>query len=106
MAVMRDVRRLSNDLAFRPFASMSIILANNFGSGFRNSKSDTNLWCNPEGLRAPYILSIFLPSPRSARKGVKAGRDRKVKYANAGSIVDVQSTDKLNGLAEALSEPE
>jgi hypothetical protein len=49
---------------------------------------------------------MFLPKPRSAKNGVKAGRDRNVKYANAGSIVDVQSTDKLNGLAEALSEPE
>lgn len=43
MAVMSDVRRLSKDLAFKPFASISIILASNFGSGFRNSKSDTNL---------------------------------------------------------------
>jgi len=53
MAVMSEVRRLSNDLAFKPFASMSMILASNFGSGFRNSKSETNLWCNPEGLSAP-----------------------------------------------------
>lgn len=106
MAVMRDVRRLSKDLALRPFASMSMIFASNLGSGFRNNKSETSLWCNPDGLSNPYILSIFLPNPRSARKGVKAGRDRKVKYAKAGSIVDVQSTDKLNGLLEALSEAE
>ena len=34
---------------------------------------------------------------------MKAGRDRNVRYASAGSIVDVQLIDKLNGLDEAES---
>lgn len=42
----------------------------------------------------------FLPKLRSVKNGVNDGRSLRLKYARAGSIVDVQLMDRLNGLGE------